>query len=222
MNSSVELIHMECEKAIDNARTLCFATRGSELQEEAANTLKALRERVTELKKQVVTQSDEESANLLLGWENLLTSYIEELNMWVAIKADRMGTAWTSLVLAQRHLSWALRAHPSMSYDADRVERLHDIEHVVFPPQLYSSIGGVVTKTECSICGKEYGECDHVVGRAYMGEFCCRIIRKMDLKEVSLVEEPEDKLCRIASFQDGAVVRDYLTLRPVETRRVLD
>ena len=74
----------------------------------------------------------------------------------------------------------------------------------------------IVKDAECSICGKEYGECDHIKGRAYMGEQCYRIIKEADLLEASTVEKPANKLCRIISYtgNDG-VKRDVLTWRVI-------
>jgi CheY-like chemotaxis protein len=62
---------------------------------------------------------------------------------------------------------------------ADRMEEyalhLHNIEHIIFPSQMFVSSAHVVDHYDCSICGKEYGRCGHVVGRPYMGQFCSRI-----------------------------------------------
>ena len=48
------------------------------------------------------------------------------------------------------------------------------IEKLIFPPQKFTSWGIVFRSRLCSICGSEYGEgdCDHLVGKPYMGEIC--------------------------------------------------
>ena len=59
-------------------------------------------------------------------------------------------------------------------------------------------------------------KCDHLRGRAYMGKECLRCIKQAKLLEVSLVDNPANKRCRIISLTDGdGVERDFLTLRPV-------
>ena len=68
------------------------------------------------------------------------------------------------------------------------------------------SPGGEVIGARCSICDAEYGDCDHIRGRPYMGEFCRRIIYRMKLTEVSVVDEPAtdcvESLRWIAMAQD--------------------
>jgi hypothetical protein len=47
-----------------------------------------------------------------------------------------------------------------------------------------------------------------------MGKMCSRIIKEMDLEEISLVENPKDKRCRIISTSDEKGNKiDTLTLR---------
>ena len=75
----------------------------------------------------------------------------------------------------------------------------------------------IIAKSKCSICGHDYGECDHIVGKAYMGEMCVRIIEEVkELKEISLVTEPANKRARIISITDeDGISRDIMTWRPV-------
>lgn len=209
-------ITTQCNEALKDAQRLCFATRGRELQETAASKLENIRGRVSKLKKQVVRSSDEDAANLLLSLEELLNSYAQELRMWVALKTDRMGDAWDHLVDAQMSVRRALALHPSVGKFEGHDQRLSVIERIVFPPQVFMSLGGIIERAECSICERDYDECDHIVGRAYMGEYCTRIISKIKLQEISIVDDPSNKHARITSVADGDVSRDYLTLREVE------
>jgi hypothetical protein len=59
------------------------------------------------------------------------------------------------------------------------------------------SIGYVVRAAECSICGLDPEDCAHIVGREYDGERCIRIIKQVDLLEVSLVGRPAQPDARI-------------------------
>ena len=64
----------------------------------------------------------------------------------------------------------------------------------------------IVDRSECSICRKEYSECDHITGKSYMGKMCARIIKEFkELRDVSVVYEPADKRCRIVKMVDEGV-----------------
>lgn len=59
------------------------------------------------------------------------------------------------------------------------------------------SIGGIATRSECSICGNDYAECNHISGLEYEGKICVNTIKKCNLAEVSLVREPVNQGCLI-------------------------
>lgn len=67
------------------------------------------------------------------------------------------------------------------------------------------SIGTIVEQAECSICGLDPEDCVHISGRMYEGEECYRIIKKMGLDHVAIVERPD--------FPDSR-----LSERPVSTQ----
>jgi hypothetical protein len=100
------------------------------------------------------------------------------------------------------------------------LQRLEVYEKLLFPQMMFSSVGGIVKKSECSICGTDYDECDHIKGNYYMGEMCCRIISEMELEEVSMVENPANKGCRALTIQDnnGDVI-DLMTLRKMDNSK---
>ena len=58
------------------------------------------------------------------------------------------------------------------------------------------SIGAVIHKATCSICGQNIaaeGECEHQRGRKYDGELCYWIMEDMEPKELSYVIVPSDR-----------------------------
>jgi hypothetical protein len=59
------------------------------------------------------------------------------------------------------------------------------------------SIGYLVREAACSICSEDPEDCSHIKGRMYDGERCFRIIKKLDLLEVSLVGRPAQPDARI-------------------------
>ena len=77
----------------------------------------------------------------------------------------------------------------------------------------FSSVGGIIKKSNCSICKEPYSKCNHIKGRLYNGELCVREVIEMELEEVSLVDVPANKHCRMLTTSfDGKSV-DLLTLR---------
>lgn len=62
------------------------------------------------------------------------------------------------------------------------------------------SAGFVIKQSHCSVCGKDPEECEHISGRVYDGERCCRVITEAELLEVSLVERPNQPDARIHSY----------------------
>ena len=197
---------------------LCYVVRGKEFQQDGAKELSRLKKQAGELKSKAVEEQDNDSANMMLSCETFIDSVIHELLMWIAFKDDDPNSAWDHLISSQNCARISLRAHdwPLARAAETRAEKLHLIERIVFPPQSFLSTGMTVERTDCSICGTEYGECEHVVGRAYMGEMCCRIIRDIaELSDVSFVETPSDKRCRVTQLNFGGVERDIMTYREI-------
>lgn len=59
------------------------------------------------------------------------------------------------------------------------------------------SIGGLISKSNCGICGADYRDCNHITGNSYGGVECVNEIAKFDLAEVSIVTNPANNLCGI-------------------------
>ena len=111
--------------------------------------------------------------------------------MFVALKEDRAAEAWAHLVVAQNAAHGALMAHQGAVSAEQHLAQLHAHEDNLFPPQMFLSPAMVVAHSHCSICGSPYGECIHVAGRAYAGEFCARVITEVaKIDEVSVVTDP--------------------------------
>lgn len=228
MNEKVVLFQRGFYEVIHQYQRLCFMTRAKELQVEACEKLKELYENAHKLKLELISQKDEDASNAMLSFEEMITALHKELCMWVALKEDRSDEAWNYLVSAQTSARTALQVHPVGSHLMGYIEHLHILEHTLFPPQKFFSIGMIVKSAKCSICGEEYGECDHIKGRAYMGEHCVRNIEEADVLEGSIVDNPANKRCRIISVTEDGIERDILTWRilkkgqendqPIETK----
>ena len=202
--------------AIHACQRLCFITRGKELQIEARDTMALVKVEAGQLKERAIAHEYEDIANALLSTEEVANALINELNMWISIKEEKYAEAWDFLVNAQTAVTTAMQAHSLADHLDGYVARLSALERHIFPNHGFLSIGTIVQKSDCTICGQEYGTCDHLVGKPYMGKMCYRRISECELEEVSLVTKPANKHCRITRFSesDGIMV-DAFTLRAV-------
>ena len=211
MSSSAD----ECIKSLNTIVEDCeiydFATRDSDLQKEACETLHGMLARCANLKAQAITQQDEEFANTLLGFECVAYSLLGSLSMWIKLKEQRPDEAWDHLISAQSAAIYAAKADRHFSHLEKRVKDLENIEELIFPPQVFVSAGLIVRRQECSICQCEYGECNHLAGRPYWGEFCSIVAKDFEGNHVALVKAPADKRCRIMQFTVETGERNRMT-----------
>jgi hypothetical protein len=206
----------EFQEAASQCRKFFYMTRAKELQAEARDRLKTFEPKTQALKQKAITIEYEDAANAMLCFEELISAFVNELSMWIALKDDDPGIAWDCLVNAQTAIRSAMQAHAIANNMEEYAEHLSILEHVLFPPQMFLSPGMIIREARCSICQKEYGECDHVIGRPYMGQICVREIVEADIEEASLVEKPANKKARGIYYTDTkGIRRDFLTWRVV-------
>lgn len=193
-----------------------FIVRGIEFQEEAIKKLEELINRVKELKESYIQQENEPCANSLFTYELYIESIIYEISMLINIKKDNPTIAWEDLVKTQASIDAALRiGFRSEDILKNHRRKLHHLEKLLFPPQMFTSMGFIVEESRCSLCEDDYESCEHIGGMAYMGRMCVEIIEKSKLKEISIVENPADKMCRVLSFEENGKKIDAFTLREV-------
>lgn len=211
MNNSVKK-HVERFNAIiEDCENFCCITRDSELQKAACVRLQALEAECGTLKSKAVASRDEDGANILLGFECVAHCLLAELTMWILLKEEKPDEAWDSLISAQMAATDAARAHGAFAHNEIQAKRLEDIERLIFPPQVFVSAGMVVRHQECSICGNEYGDCEHLAGKPYFGQFCCIIARDVIANHVAIVKNPADKRCRVTCFSVEGGERNRMT-----------
>ena len=214
MEELVKEFQARLNKFVVEKERLCFMTRAIELQRAACLESSELFAEASKLKHSARDSRNENAANALLAFEEVLKTLVSELKMWIALKEDAPFEAWNYLIDAQGAASHAARAHPVGQHMEQYAERLEAIEKLVFPSQVFNSPGMVIRSAVCSICDSEYGECEHIKGKAYMGEFCGRIIKDVTFTEVSFVDDPADKRCIVTSFSpDGKRWIDRMTFR---------
>lgn len=202
----------ELNDAIEELEVYNFITRDSDLQRQSCDRLNALLERVTTHKQDAIERHDENMANILLGFECAVGYLHASISMWLLLKQDNPDKAWGRMVDAQRLVADAARAHPGFAHFAKYGEMLQALERLIFPPQKFMSLGMIVRKRLCSICDKEYGECDHVSGRPYMGRLCHTIVSEIEeMNHVALVDNPANKNARIVEFSVPGGRRNRMT-----------
>ena len=156
--------------------------------------------------------NDEDAANRLLAAELAVVGASAEMQMWQHLEAKDFEGAWGRLVEAEDALHASGNVHSgSAVYQVDAERRLL-FEATLFPPQMFMSTGMIVEKASCSICGEQYDDCGHVKGHAYNGELCTRTIEQAKMLEVSIVEHPSDRRCRVTNV--GGL--NTMTLSPEE------
>jgi hypothetical protein len=204
------------DKTARSAQALLTIARDSSLQRAAIAELLDLAREVEDWKRDAVSASNEDEANLFLATSCAIHALAAELEMWLLLKAEEPEKAWDRLIDAQMATLDALRAHHAFGEYVSNAERLRKIEQLVFPPQVYFSAGLTVGMSVCSICGSEYGHCSHVLGMPYMGELCRRILKDVTPDHVAIVTEPANKRCRVTHFttKDGKRNRMTWKLEP--------
>lgn len=209
----------EYNEVMKKSQNIAIFTRCIEIQKEEMNTLVSFDRSLEIRKAEYIKARNEKAANLLLCLQQGVNAVLCELSMLVALKEDEPGEAWNYLIEAQNLADNAIQNHPINGNSLlGYKRRLLAYETVLFPRMIFSSIGGIIMKSECSICKKAYADCDHLKGRFYMGEMCCRIITEIDLEEFSAVEHPADKRCRPINIGNEMGDRiDVLTLRKIES-----
>lgn len=199
----------ECER-------FAYMCRSSRLQRECADQLKSMLKRASQTKKEAIEAMSEDCANEILAYECMLDAFVNEFQMYIALKESDPNKAWTHLVNSQMAARCAIKAHSvGATMESHFIPRLNDLERLLFPKQAFMSVGFVSEGCECSICERPYGECDHIQGRPYMGRMCAGVVKKAELDHVSIVDSPADKRCRVHAFTDrNGLSVDSLSLEP--------
>lgn len=205
----------EYKDTINKYGKYCYYTIARELKIEAINQLNLLMAKTTSLKVEAKENAVEESANKLLSMEKTVQAIIYELEMWVALTGNKPEKAWTALMCAQTSIEDAVKAHDDGIKLENYIERLIVMEKLLFPPQIFTSMGAIIKRSTCSICKTKYGECNHLQGRVYMGEICLRQIDELEHIETSVVPNASNKHCRMVTIFDEGVTRDSMTWREI-------
>jgi hypothetical protein len=215
MKPSLSSFEPKFNTRVKEAQRFAIFVRGREFQESAISNLENLIAEIETLKQSSINLADEDNANGFLALELIARGLQKEILCYVKLKSDDAGAAWDALADCERNIRNAMSAHRLADHLSNYVARIQALQELLFPKQRFFSMGCRVESSICSICGSEYDECEHIVGRPYMGQLCAQIVKRMTMAEVSLVENPSSKLCRVTSFSEDREDIDILTLRPL-------
>ncbi|SRR6266849_1746330 len=213
MSDSISPFLNKFNEIVEESQVFLFITRDSDLQKQACENLKDLLAQTAVDQGSAVATGDEDYSNVLLGCKCVAGALIAEIRMWLLLKEGRPDEAWDELVAAQGGLSGAVRAHKGFAHLGPLIQRLDTVEHVIFPRQVFLSVGMIVKSQICSICEKEYEDCEHVKGRPYMGKFCTITLIPCQIDHVSFVDSPANKSCRVTKFSADGGDRNRMTWR---------
>jgi hypothetical protein len=208
-------LQKEYNDKLKKSQSKAIFTRAIEQQKDEISNIDDLLLKLYEFKKSVILEQDEINANLILCLELAAEAIKSELHMIINLKEGKMSLAWDCLVASQAAIIMSIKNNPiSGDYLIGYANKLHMYEQILFPSMVFSSAGFIVSKSICSICNENYIDCEHIKGQAYLGKLCQqKILEISELEEVSFVENPVDKRCRIVSYQENGKNYDALTHR---------
>ena len=215
MKSELEGFFAHFNSVIHEVQKYKIFVRGREFHVASITTLQKLIAECSRKKVEAIKSVEEESANCFLAMEFTAHAFVGEFKLYLALKDDQPDLAWDHLIDAQCLAAKAMKAHQIADQLKEYVTHLRDLETILFPEPTFLSAGLIIERSECNICGQEYGECTHIIGRPYLGKLCERIRRKFKATEISVVENPADRHCRVQYFAEGQSWYNVCSLRTV-------
>jgi hypothetical protein len=176
-----------------------------------------LAETVAGYKEDARVKQDGAAANMLLSAQCFASALASEIDMWLALREGNPDAAWSKLIDAEEYMDVAARAHATDG-TSEMAARLAQLEEMLFPAVVYLSCSFRYRSGTCTICDQKFDECPHEEDGVYVGRLC-REVNRLDMRllEVSVVDSPRDKRCRLATREDGeGVHRNWFTGEIVE------
>ncbi|MEK6337657.1 MAG: SEC-C metal-binding domain-containing protein [Acidobacteriota bacterium] len=135
----------------------------------------------------------------------VLDRYVDFLKayglLWKSILEQQFGDSWSVL---QDCLSFLRVIKKFSNIDVTFFEdQLIELEQT-YPYNIFFSIGAVVDRFECSLCGRDIisDECPHMPGELYNGKMASAVAQDVvKLDHGSLVTSPADKRC-VVRYED--------------------
>lgn len=215
LSSKIEQFIEHYNDVLLKSQNIAYFVRGKEFQEREIERINELIDKFDSIKNECKEANIEEKANLIQCLKYVAISIKNELMFILNLKNDEIDLAWDNLIVAQNMIELSRKNQPyNRDYLIGYQNKLLAYEQILFPKITFHSRGCIVGETQCSICNQNYNECSHIKGKLYMGELCSEIIYKiLELEEVSIVDNPDDKRCRTISFGSKDEMKDIFTLR---------
>jgi hypothetical protein len=160
--------------------------------------------------KYAYASSADDVLNDIFILEKYVQLFGEYGHLWRQIAAAQFSESWNSLQNAF-DLIRLIRRFSGLNVSAIE-DQLYALE-TAYPYNIFFSMGAIVERFDCSICGKDIDsfDCMHRKGELYRGQMAYAVARSIvQLDHVSMVEHPVDKRCVISYPNDAphfAVVR---------------
>ena len=194
MNNLLKEYRVKADDLFERVAKFACYTRGIEFQERSIEELKSFKSEIETQKGKAVSSGDNDNSNAFESLNLVTQSMMCKFEMWVNLKNENFDDAWDSLVDAQNNAVWSMQAHEINGHLTRYISQLNLLEKVLFPPQLFFSDRSVISKSDCSICGKSIDECEHLKGKFYMGKQCVEIIGQIDkIHAFDIVKDPANK-----------------------------
>lgn len=212
-------IHKQfCEK-IEKLQLYNNFTVGLSFKKIAINDCTDFIKYIKSIKYQAIKRNHSYEADQLFHMQCFLNSLLSSLKIWIFLAEENHKMAWDSLVDAQDYLIVAKKIN---TYEGliNFEKHLESIEKSIFPQRkFYLSAAFTSSIGYCSICDKEFFECDHIENNIYCGQLCLRIkIKNIKANHVALVESPDDKRCIITSYSKDKSIIDSFTLEVIDNK----
>lgn len=153
---------------------------------------------ISELKATALACGNEAGAKDLWCLEQTLKAQEGYIRAFADLKARKFYEGWCRFEEAELALHF-LEPHenePSARFRLDFIREYIPKWQSLFPYKLFLSPELLEEEKECSICGAKVAPrnpCGHRVGEIYGGQMCCRVVTKLDVMGVGLVDNPVQK-----------------------------
>lgn len=123
--------------------------------------------------------------------------------LWRLIANGEFADSWRKLQDALDYLRLVRRfSHIDISALENQLIELEK----TYPYNVFFSIGAIVERFECSICGEDIDsfQCPHRKGQLYRGRMATGIARGVvNFDHVAMVDQPEDRRC-VVNYEDSS------------------
>ena len=150
-------------------------------------------------------QQDEENANIAWAIIEIISIHRDYKKVYLMLNDKHYYDAWCLLEQIEIRISNLFRNFKGVENAVNYISIIVRQLQSLYPYKVFMSTEIVIKERTCSICGKKRlirQHCGHFPGHVYMGELCCDIVNKWELKGISLVFNPEHKYA-VAFNSDG-------------------